>query len=192
LVWSLEVDPNTGHVQGAPSRVTSGTGFSPTGFSQSVDGKRLAFVRERDHDTIHVADFQPVGSRLGTSQQLGGDNWDKWLFGWTHDSRAVLFVSNPQQKWGIFKEDVRTHERQSLVVGPDRYDSPVISPDGKWLLFTQTSTDGSAGETARLIRMPVDGGSAALVLSGKFSYKCASQGNVCVLSEVLNDQRILS
>ncbi|HEX8802397.1 MAG TPA: protein kinase [Terriglobales bacterium] len=191
-VWSVEVDPDTGRVRGTPSQVRGGTGFSPNGLSQSADGKRLAFLRERDRDTIRVAEFQSGGTRLGASQPLSGDNWDKWLSGWTRDSGAVLFLSNPQQKWGIFKQDVRTHETQSLVVGPDRYHDPVVSPDGQRLLFTQSPSKDRNGDSDRLMRMPLNGGPATLVLSGKFSYGCASQANICVLSEVIKDQRILS
>jgi eukaryotic-like serine/threonine-protein kinase len=191
-VWSMDVDPDTGRVRREPSQVTSGTGFSQNGFSQAADGKRLTFVRERDQDTIRVAEIQSAGKKLGASQPLGGDNWDKWLSGWMHDSRAVIFASNPQQKWGIFKQDVRSRERQSLVVGSDRYGDAVVSPDGQWLLFTQTSPDGHPGEPTRLMRMPINGGPATLVLSGTFSFRCASQTDVCVLFEVLKDQRILS
>src|SRR5262249_10219643 len=36
------------------------------------------------------------------------------------------------------------------------------------------------------------GGPAELLLNGKFSYRRASQADVCVLSEVLNNQRIFS
>ena len=169
-VWSVEVDPATGRVRGTPSQVTSGTDFSQHGFSQS-DGRRLTFVRQHDCDTIRVADLQSCDA-LGTSHALSGDNWNKWLSGWTHDSGAVLFVSNPQQKWGIFKHDARTHQTQSLVVGPDRYDDPVVSPDGQWLLFTQSSED-HAGESARLMRMSLNGGPATLVLAGHLSYRCA-------------------
>ena len=43
-----------------------------------------------------------------------------------------------------------------------------------------------------LLFMRLNGGPATLVLAGRFSYRCASQANVCVLSEVVNDQRVLS
>ena len=190
-VWSVKVDPDTGRVRGKASQVTSGTGFSEYGFTQSIDGKRLAFLREHDRNTIRVAELQSGGARLGTHLALSLDNWDKLLSGWTHDSGAVLFLSNPQEKMGIFKQDLRTHQTQSLVVGPDRYGDPVVSPDGQWLLFKQLPRD-QAGDSARLMRMPVNGGPATLVLSGRFSYRCASQANVCVLSEAVKDQRILS
>ena len=38
------------------------------------------------------------------------------------------------------------------------------------------------------MRVPLNGGPAALVLAGSFSYDCASQANVCIVSEVLKDK----
>jgi Tol biopolymer transport system component len=189
-VWSLSVDPDTGRVTGTPSQVTTGTGFSYRGFSLSTDGTRLAFIREHARDTMRIAEIQNGGAKLGVSQELGADNWDKSLGSWTHDGNAVVFSSNPQEKWGIFKEDLETHNTQPLVVGPDRYSQPVISPDGRWLLFTQSRPGDPA--SARLMRVPLSGGPAELLLAGRFSYRCASRADVCVLSEVSNNQQILS
>lgn len=96
-----------------------------------------------------VAGLQNGGAKLGVSQELGGDNWDRSLGGWTHDGQAVVFSSNPQEKWGIFKEDLETHNAQPLVVGPDRYLQPVISSDGRWLLFTQSRPHKPRSESGR-------------------------------------------
>jgi serine/threonine protein kinase len=189
-IWSLSVDPDKGRPQGTPLQVTGGTGFSYRRFSLSADGRRLAFIRQHARDTIRIAELQNGGAKLGVSQELGGDNWDRLFGDWTHDSRAVVFSSNPQEKWGIFKEDLETHNTQPLVVGPDRYLQPVISPDGRWLLFTQSRLGKPA--STKLMRMPLSGGPAELLLTGRFSYRCASQADVCVLSEVSNNLRIFS
>src|SRR5262249_46934903 len=189
-VWSLSVDPDTGRPRGTPLQVTSGTGFSYQWFSLSADGRRLAFIRQHARDTIRIAELQNGGAKLGVSQELGGDNWDRSLGGWTHDSQAVVFASNPQEKWGIFKEDLGTHYTQPLVIGPDRYLQPVISSDGGWLLFTQSRIGDPA--SAKLMRMPLSGGPTELLLAGRFSYRCASQADVCVLSEMSSNQQIFS
>ena len=189
-VWSSSVDPDTGRPRGMPLQVTTGTGFSYHKLSLSADGRRLAFIREHARDTIRIAELQNGGAKLGVSQELGGDNWDRSLAGWTHDGQAVVFSSNPQEKWGIFKEDLKTHNTQPLVVGPDRYLRPVISPDGRWLLFTQSRSGDPA--SAKLMRMPLSGGPAEVLLAGRFSYRCASRADACVLSEVSNNQRIFS
>ena len=189
-VWSLSVDPDTGRPRGTPLQVTTGTGFSYHGFSLSADGRRLASIRQHARDTIRIAELQNGGAKLGVSRELGGDNWDRSLGGWTQDGQAVVFSSNPQEKWGIFKEDLETHNAQPLVVGPDRYLRPVTSSDGRWLLFTQSRPGDPS--SAKLMRMPLSGGPAMLLLAGRFSYRCASQADVCVLSEESNNQRIFS
>ncbi len=183
-IWSVPVDPDSGRLQGNPSRVTSEIGYIHGNFSESTDGKRLAFGRMRYRDTVRVAEIRRGGEELGTPQSILEDNWSKELEGWTNDSQSVLFRSNPQGKWGIFKQNVRTHEAQSLMTGPDRYFDPVLSPDGQWLLFTQSPHDNQDGNAARLMRVSINGGPATEVLTGNFSYRCALKANVCVLSEV--------
>jgi WD40 repeat protein len=42
------------------------------------------------------------------------------------------------------------------------------------------------------MRMPMNGGPATLVVKGTFSYHCAVQAPVCVLSEVAKDKRVFS
>jgi Tol biopolymer transport system component len=123
---------------------------------------------------------------------LRGDNWSQWLDGWTSDSEAVVFRSNPRGHGGIFKQNVRTHETQILVSGPDDYRQAVVSPDGQWLLYTQSSPEDNRGASSGLMRMPLNGGSPILVIPGEFSYSCASQANICVLSEVTRGQRLFS
>jgi len=189
-VWSLSVDPDTGRPRGTPLQVTTGSGFSYRGLSLSADGRRLAFIRQHARDTIRIAELQNGGAKLGPSQELGGDNWDRSLGAWTHDSQAVVFSSNPQEKWRIVKEDLETHNTQSLVVGPDRYSQPAISYDGRWLLFTQSKPGDPA--SSKLMRMPLSGGRTEFLLAGRFSYRCASQADVCVLSEISNNQQIFS
>jgi Tol biopolymer transport system component len=114
---------------------------------------------------LKFAELQNGGAKLGVSQELGGDNWDRSLGGWTHDRQAVAFSSNPQEKWGIFEEDLEAHNAQPLVVGPDRYLQPVMSSDGRWLLFTQSRSGDPA--SAKLMRMPLSGGPAMLLLAGE-------------------------
>jgi Tol biopolymer transport system component len=57
-------------------------------------------------------------------------------------------------------------------VGPDRYDNPVVSPDGQWLLFTQSCAEDHAGNSARLMRMPVNWPRNACPLGKVFVQMC--------------------
>jgi Tol biopolymer transport system component len=182
-IWSIPVDPGSGKIAGSASQITSQTSFSPSNLSLSLDGKKLAFLAARQVDTARLLDLRQSAMKLDTAQEIQGDMWDKVLYGWTPNSTALLFASNPQQRWGIFKHDVRTRQTAPLVVGPDSYYQPAVSSDGQWLLFTKVSTDRDGSRTEQLMRMPLNGGSASAVASGEFFCKCASKANVCVISE---------
>jgi serine/threonine protein kinase len=186
-IWSIPVDPGSGKVTGSPSLVTSQTAFRPSGLSLSEDGKKLAFLGNRQLDTVQLLDPRRTDVKLEAAQEIKGDTWDKELSGWTPDSAAILFSSNPRQRWGIFKHDVRTKLTTPLMVGPDDYYDPAVSSDGRWLLFTAQSADRNGNHPRQFMRMPLNGGSASAVASGEVSCRCASKTNECVISETEKD-----
>ena len=186
-LWSLAVDANTGLLQGKPKRLTSWTGFSQEAFTASADGKRLIFQQVHIEGILKIAEIRTGGSGLGPARPLKAETWFSGVAAWTHDSRKVLFSASAYGKRGIFKQDVNASSPQPLVSGSSSYDTPVVSPEGKWLLYTEHREDG----TARLMRMPIEGGAAAFVLSGDHSYRCASApANLCILSEVSGKQAV--
>jgi len=201
-VWSIDVDPDTGQVRGHPGPITTGIGFTQSSFSASVDGKRFVFFRIRTQDTAWLAQLQRGSGEWVTSRSLSEEGWDKWPTGWTRDSQAIVFYSNPQGKPGLFKQEVRTNATQPLLSGSDRYWYPEFSPDGRWLLFAQSAHDALTGSIP-LMRVPVNGGPATVVLTvarnpsfqlfaGNFLFQCAWQANLCVLSDVSKDKRSFS
>jgi eukaryotic-like serine/threonine-protein kinase len=191
-IWSIPVDPGSGKVNGSPSEVTSQTTFSPDSLSLSQDGKRLAFLAIRQVNSVRLLDLRRNAATLETAQQIKGDAWDRFLRVWTPDSTAVIFESNPQQRWSIYKHDIRTRQTTPLVVGPDSYYDPAVSSDGHWLLFTERSTERNGNYIRQLMRMPLSGGPASEVLSGKFPCQCASKANECVISESAKDGQVFS
>jgi len=187
-LWSINVDPDTGRVRGNPSQVTSWTGFTERHFSHSADGRRFAFLKVKVQDGVRLAEIELRGSKLGPARGLPtNDKWANWLGGWTNDSQAVLFQSNAQSRYSLFTWNVRTGEIRSLLSSSNHYCCPVAERNGQWLLFTQRSLNDQTGQSTAIMRMPVAGGPASLVVKGGFSYKCASQTDLCVLSEVTKD-----
>jgi serine/threonine protein kinase len=192
-LWSVHVDPDTGSVNGNPSRLTNWASFTEGSFSHSADGKRFAFLTLTLQYRMRIAEVKPRGQGLGPSHFLTtNDNWLKWMEGWSSDSEAVLFASSPQSRTGIFKQDIRTGQIKPLVSGTAAYYNAVMTRDGRWLLFTQYVPEDHGGDSARLMRMSSGGGPATMVLKGEFSYKCATQEDVCVLSEVNKTQQTFS
>lgn len=159
------------------------------GTSISRDGKRLAFLRMRLHDGTRILDLRSPHLSLETSQQLGEDGWSKWSSVFTPDGSSIVYVSDPRQRSGIFRQDLRTKETFALVSGKGRYDDPAISPDGKWVLFSKKDSKDSPKQ---IMRMPMGGGSATVVLSGEIDVQCAVTANICVMVEQVKDGQELS
>ena len=183
-LWSTPLDPDTGRVKGTPTQITAWAGYEMGGISKSLDGKRLAIERVRTNDAIRLLDLRSPVHTVATSRQAGADSWPRWDPVWTPDGSSVIYASDRQQRWGIFRQDLRTNETVALVTGQGNYNDPVISPDGKWLLFIKSDFKDSPKQ---IMRMPLEGGSATLVLSGDISLQCAVTANVCVMVESAKD-----
>ena len=126
---------------------------------------------------------------MGPARPLKADTWYSEAQAWTADSKSIILRGHRYGKIGIIKQDVDGHSPQPLVSGASSYDTPVVSPDGKWLLYTENLEDG----TARLMRMPIEGGPAMQLLQGDYSYRCASvAASLCILSEISGKQAIFS
>jgi Tol biopolymer transport system component len=150
------------------------------GISKSLDGKRLAVERVRTNQAIRLLDLRSPVQTVAASREVGADSWPKSYPVWTPDGSFIIYVSYPQERFSIFRQDLRTQEIVALVTGQGNYGYPVISPDGKWLLFLKHDSKDSPKQ---IMRMPLGGGPATLVLSGDIDLQCAVTSNVCVMVE---------
>ena len=191
-IWAVPVDPETGQVTGEPSRVTSYTGLSEAHFSESKNGKQLLFYKASRKDAILIADINRVSGELRKATPLPTEGWNAYTPLWTHDGRKLVFYSSVRGESGFYIEDLQTQEIQALVTPVEgfSYGPPLatLTSDGKWLLFTTAQSQRSKGESAELLRMPLDGGPPTQLLTGNFMSQCALRTPVCVLY-MTTDQR---
>ena len=108
------------------------------------------------------------------------------------DSTAVLFWSNRNATWGIYKQRLDQTTAQPIVIGPDYKTSPVVSPDGSWI-GNPFSADDNRGPTTpvRIMRAPTSGGAPQLVFEGRGIDRLActrAPATLCVFSELSPDQ----
>ena len=70
----------------------------------------------------------------GTEEKLADDVVT--IISWSADSKRVLYATRGLKEWNII--DVKTREVVHLLDGVqgDRIGSPYLSPDDRWLLFT--------------------------------------------------------
>jgi len=168
-IWEISTDPSTTRSSGDPRRLTNWAGFSLSDLSVTTDGKRIAFVRKNDQSDIYLADLEGNGSRLNEPRRLTLDDRMDWLGGWSRDSKAVLFFSDRNGNFDIFRQAINDRTAEEIVVGPEEKRTPQLSPDGNWILYLAWPRTNSTlpPERGGLMRVPATGGTPEIVLEVK-------------------------
>ena len=112
---------------------------------------------------------------------------------WTADSKAVLFVSDRNGTWKLFKQNIDETTAEVLVEGRSmRF--PRLSADGSQVLYLVESETGDHSLPASLMSKPLAGGPPRLVLreNGISNYQCArAPSQLCIFSKLVGDDHIL-
>jgi TolB protein len=125
----------------APDCYNGGPFFSP-------DGKRVIFRSDRkkkDHLQLYVINSDGTGERALTDDL----NWVFWAPYWHPDGKHIVYTgadhSNPTMRpnYDIYWMDVDTGKKVRITHAPGADVLPVISPDGRKLMWTSTR-DGFA------------------------------------------------
>ena len=170
-LWEVRTNPHTGHPSGQPRRILAGAGFSFPGLSLSADGKRLAYLRTLAQSDVMIAELEAGGTRMRPPRRLTLDDRADWPTGWFRDSRQILFYSDRNGSFDVFKQGIDAPMPELIAHGPEHERGAQVSPDGNWILYF-SSPEPAPGESLapeRLMRVPVSGGSPQFVLeSGGF------------------------
>jgi len=187
-----------------PKRLTNWSGFCIDSPSVTADGKKLAFRRSAVQSSVYVADLQAGEARINTPRRFTLNEGRDYPAAWTAKSKAVIFVSNRNGQWELFRQSlgedtaqpiaaVSTGEAERTEAGEFNPTVPRMSPDGAWILY---SVWPSGGSTVKLMRVPIAGGSPQLVLTtsnAMHSFRCARlPATLCVMAERAQDRRELT
>ena len=183
-LWALKVD-GEGRAAGNAIRLTHGTGEA-SAISVTSDGKRLAYFRQAVEPDVYVADLDANGTRLSTPRRLTLDERADFPYSWTPDSKSVIFTSDRNGRFNIFRQGVHDAEPEILVRSDEDLAIPRLSPDGNSIIYLITPPNGASGEIpSRLMRAPLEGGPPQLVLEaiGINNQQCARLPSaVCIIS----------
>ncbi len=189
-LWAVRVNARTMRPEGTPERITNGNGLI-AGVSASADGRRLAILRRTLQPNVYVAQLQDHGTRLSTPQLLTPDEWYDFPTAWTADSKSVLFFSDRDGVFHIFKQAIDQTQPQLLVGGGEAVALPRLNPDGSIVLYVNSRYDVARIRpplsTQQLMRVPVTGGPPQLVLEGRGinNLQCARlPSTLCIYSEL--------
>jgi Tol biopolymer transport system component len=192
-LWEIRVDTKTGQAVSKPRRLTNWAEVVAAHLSGTSDGKQLAVLKTSREADVYVGELEAGGRRLKNPRRLTLNENDDYPGRWMPDSKAVLFCSNRNGTWDIFKQALDQAEAQPIVTGPEIKYQPVVSPDGSWILYLSSATD-ELGPTApvRIMRVPTSGGAPQLVLEGRGIVRLAcaqSPATLCAFDEPSPDQK---
>jgi eukaryotic-like serine/threonine-protein kinase len=188
-LWEIMVDPQTGKPFDQPTRIMNLHGLRLYTPSVSRDGQRLVVIKSHVRLDVYVGELKEEGTRLDPPTRLTeSDSFDS-VSAWTHDSKAVLFVSNRTGKYEIFRQQLGQDTAEPLIQGPVGVNAGVaeMSPDGRWILYWLWSPSTKTSSVSQAVmRIPVAGGSPEKILElhpdwTTYSH-CPSRTGSCVLS----------
>ncbi len=194
-LWEVRVDTRTGEPVSKPRRITNWAEALVIGISGTSDGKQLAVSKFSEQADVYVGELEASGHGLKQPRRLTLDEHNDYPGAWMPDNKAVLFWSDRNGTWDIFKQALDQEAAELVVTGPDYKEKPVVSPDGSWILYLSSATaQVNATTPVRIMRVPTSGGPPQSVLEGRgiSGLACArSPAALCVFSESSPDRKQL-
>ncbi|HLK68304.1 MAG TPA: protein kinase [Bryobacteraceae bacterium] len=190
----IRTDPSTGKVLGqtrTPMPYSKDGVFSS--LTVSNDGSLMALVSASEFVNIYAAEFSAAPSpELANVRRLTFGLTQDYPQSWTGDSGSILFESNRNGKFDLFRFDLATAREVPLFRGPEDSVQPRATPDGKWILFRE----GESRFVARLMRIPIEGGAepATVPMDGMKGEEqgCGLlPGSRCVARSIESDQFVI-
>jgi Tol biopolymer transport system component len=185
-MWELRTDPRTGKILGRPRQLTHSEDLRLSSISAADDGKQVVVVRSSGLRTnIYLADLPATGEvpRFLNIRRLTNTEADDFPHAWASDQQTVIFESNRNGKFDLFRQNASLPEAEPLVVSPGHNVLAQYSPDGKWVLYSSMQPNGER----ILMRVSAGGGQPEPVpMRGKVDeFQCALHaGARCVLRSV--------
>jgi len=186
--WEQAVDLHTGKPRSEPRALTHWSGFCMDLMSATADAKKFVFKKWSDMRSVHLAELRNSGTVASPPRRLTHSEGNAFPFGWTPDGKAFVFASNRDGRWGLYRQSL-TEENPTpiLIFGKEKELGPsCVSPDGNWILYEESPKDGGSASLSQLMRVPMAGGSAQLILIARIYARprCArSPSALCVIAE---------
>lgn len=187
-LWEIAIDPRSGKPRGEPRRLTDWAGFGVAVLSATADGSQFAFINFHNQADVFVSELVEGGRRLRSPRRLTLDDRHDAPEGWAPDSR-VVFRSDRYGSDDLFVQGLDDRNARELAVGAGDQGFAQLTPDGKSFLYWEV--EEGLRDKQRLLRIPVGGGPAELVLEvpRPAFFACATTpGGPCRLAEVLRDE----
>ncbi|MGJ5814261.1 protein kinase domain-containing protein [Paludibaculum fermentans] len=186
-LWEIRTRPESGIIQGQPLHLGGPEreyGGYLAGLTSTGRGDVATMLQATDEHAIYTADFDPSPPRLTHIQRLTLDRGRSFPHAWTPDSLQVIFDSERNTSWDVFRQRVDSAEPEAVVAEARRAEVlPQLAPGGRDVLYA-TGSGNSSGTIDRMMRVPLTGGLPVEVpLNGSLGeFRCSSgPAGRCVL-----------
>ena len=198
-VWEVKTDAATGAFTEEPRKIAEVEDRTTMqDLSATADGQRIMVVKRTDQSTVFVGDFDRSPPRIANIRRMIFDESTNYPHAWTRDSRAVIFESNRNGHFDLFKQDLDRRTSETIVGTPQvkmlGFPGPFfcleqLAPDGRTVLFA-LRPDPAKPREFRLMRVPLEGGTPEFVdIGGSLDeFRCAVSGKRCVLRTAVAGQ----
>jgi Tol biopolymer transport system component/DNA-binding winged helix-turn-helix (wHTH) protein len=183
-LWAIKVDAMGKQTWGQPVRLTNGPDAKVSA-SISGDSRHLLFLRWTGAPEVYVAEVKAAGG-LGMPHRLSLDERRNMPFAWTPDSKSVIFTSDRDGAFHIFKQSIDQPAPDLLVGGDKSAQGGRLNPDGSEILYLLNPSATDVDRRTHLMRVPLSGGTPQLVLAelGISNVQCArAPSTVCIFSK---------
>ena len=183
-VYSIRVDERTGKATGPPQPITQAEGRI-RGMSGTADGKRLVLWRSNAAWQVFIASLDAASHQWKEPRRLTLDANENIATAWTADSKAVLFVSNRNGTWKLFKQAIDETTPEALAEGRSLF-VPRLSADGSHVLYVSSSNPEDTSFPSSVMSKPLVGGAPRVVIQGKEigDHQCArAPSTMCIFSQ---------
>jgi hypothetical protein len=190
-VWEVKTDVATGAFAGEPRKIAemAENRTALLSLSATADGKRIMIVKRSDQNTIFVGDFDRSPPRIANIRRFTFDERTNYAHAWTTDSRAVIFESDRNGNFDLFKQYLDRRTPETIVATRPAEVLAQLAPDGRTVLYALRPDDTKSREF-QLMRVPLEGGTPEPVPIGGMldEFRCAVGGKRCVLRTTVAGQ----
>jgi Tol biopolymer transport system component/DNA-binding winged helix-turn-helix (wHTH) protein len=190
-VWAMHIDEASGRTWGPRQRITGIPGYAGD-MAISSDGHRLALAKYTWQPDVYIAELKAPGVQLGPLRRLTLDDRKDLPYGWTPDSKGVIFASDRDGPYHVFKQAIEKTEPELLVSGPEDATLPRMSPDNSAVLYLIQRMPGSSSHDVKLMRIPSAGGPPQLLVQAQNinNHQCSrAPATLCIFSEISNGEQ---
>lgn len=192
--WETQLGNGAERTDHKLRRLTNWAGFCMDRTIGTSDGKRLTFLKSSDQSSVYVADVLDHGTRIATPVRLTSSEGRARPEYWTADSRTVVFSSNHEGSWGIYRQTLG-EDRAEIVVNGRKHFLPgaAVTADENWVLYQEIVNESFDPADVNLMRVAPSGGPSELVIKGPLrGVHCAhAPATLCVCAELSSDAKQL-